>query len=149
MKAKRATTRSITWRTGYRESAKIVTACLRRGVRAVRLGAAGLPATSEGHKQSKAGNREETCGHTIDIDCRLPRDLVTSDDVRANGARHDPETCAFPLALTFGRLPLAAAAAADDPRGRNHRDTVLLIWVSEDSLHGNRIAVSLQKFLQP
>ncbi len=72
---------------------------------------------------------------------------LTTDDIRPDRPRHDSETRALTFTLSFGRLASSSSPASDDLRGWYHRDTVLLIRVSEDLFHGDRIAVPLQKFI--
>src|SRR5918994_5161632 len=83
---------------------------------------------------------------SVEIEGRLPADLLARDHERADGAGLEPEAGAAVGALSL--LTATAASAALDRGCGNHRDAVSLVGLAVDPLDRDRVAGAGNRLVQ-
>src|SRR5262245_38315247 len=104
-----------------------------------RLGSVTATNDRADHEQSGDGDELAAEDHAVEVERGLPGDVVAPDDISTDGPGTQTEASARAL-VPFVLLSLAHSAASHDQGGGNDRDPVLLIGISVDALHRDRVA---------
>src|SRR5262245_49238662 len=108
----------------------------------LRLASAAVAVPHHGDREQQRRGCDQLAAHddAVDVDGRTPVDVVAVDHEGACGPCVHTESAAGAGALALGALASTAARATLHPRGRDHRDPVLLVRIAKDAAHGHRVA---------